>query len=131
MIKDHVLSVGGIENIQITPKLLQHAASARQCYFASLEQKKSKQPVSRKRKKAVDELDAAKRRKIESESMIKSLEESCEKLAIEAETKRQIDLITKSNKAREDAKVRREELQAREVRQARRESMKNKLSNYA
>ena len=44
--------------------------------------------------------------------MIKSLEESSEKLAIEAETKRQIDLITKSNKAREDAKVRREELQA-------------------
>ena len=112
MIKDHVLSVGGIENIQITPELLQCAASARQCYFASLEQKKSKQPVSGKRKKATDELDAAKRRKIELESMIKSLEESCEKFAIEAETKRQICLITKSNKAREDAKVRREELQA-------------------
>ena len=85
MIKDHVLSVGGIENIQITAELLQRAASDRQCYFASLEQKKSKQPVSGKRKKAIDQLDAAKRRKIELESMIKSLEESCEKFAIEAE----------------------------------------------
>ena len=63
LIRDHIYSVGGIKNVEISKSLLPSAASARQRYTAHLEDQRKAQLSEgglRKRKNILDKIDIKK-----------------------------------------------------------------------
>lgn len=110
---DHVASVGGVLNMELSNALLMSASSARQRYHAYLDdQKKAKESEAQqqKRKHMVDELEDLKKKKQCLEGDIKGLEKSADDFADKAEHTRQFLLITKSNTMRRRAKEKSAEL---------------------
>ena len=112
---DYVQSVGGLLSVPVTKQLLLSAASARQQYMAHLEEEKRKvkeDSQSRKRKRVLDEIDIAKKKKKRLEADIAELVKSADDFALEAEKTQQMVLVTKSNSLRQTAKRKQEELTA-------------------
>lgn len=105
-ISDHLTSIGGISNVQISKELLCSASGARQKYHHYLEEEKCKkvrEQVNLKRKAAVDEIDQMKKKSKTLNSDIYALEKSVVKFADDAETTHGAtshSLIVKSNSLR-------------------------------
>ncbi len=71
-VHDHIKSVSGAINVEITKKMITSVATARQRYMAYLDEekkKKEKQAVSLKRKSLLDEIeDLKKKKRLESDA---------------------------------------------------------------
>jgi hypothetical protein len=114
LICDHVASVGGIRNVQLSKQLLMSAASARQNYTAHLEdqrRQKLREEGCQKRKAILDEIKGIKTKRRRLETEIDELTKSADKYADKAETTGCITFVTKSNSLRRTAKGKKEQLQ--------------------
>lgn len=107
VICDHVNTVGGIEEVKITPALLQSASNARQRYQMYLDEEKKKQyneDQGKKRKKLLDDVDSLKKKKKRIENDMREMERSADEFALDAEEKGDITLVAKSNSLRNSCK---------------------------
>ena len=85
---DHIKSVAGAINVEITKKLILSVASARQKYMAYLDEqkrKKEKQVVSLKRKSLLEEIEDLKTKKKRLESDSAALAKSADEFLQTAE----------------------------------------------
>ena len=87
VIVDHMCSVGGALNVDITKELFQFASGLRQRYMAYLEGERKKRVVSEKRKAEMDLLTVTelKQKKLRLEIDIDSLTKSADEYAEKAE----------------------------------------------
>ena len=111
MIVDSVRSAGGVENVEITSKLLMFAASAYHRYSQHLKDQKEKsiqQSKNLKRKAADEELECLRKKITCLERDIASLAAAADDYALKAETQRDISLIVRSNRKRKTADEKRE-----------------------
>ena len=114
-IQDHIHTVKGSLNVNITKQMISSVAAARQRYMAYLEEerkKKQKEASSMKRKSLVEELDELKAKKrLESEAA--ALVKSADDYSVKAESTKNIDkvrqLVAQSNGHRSSSKRKLEE----------------------
>ena len=112
LVHDHIKSVAGAINVEITKKLILSVASARQKYMAYLDEqkrKKEKQVVSLKRKSLLEEIEDLKTKKKRLESDSAALAKSADEFLRTAEDtqhglSRLRHLIAKSNSHRKTSK---------------------------
>ena len=107
IIHDHIESVGGLANVEISKQLLTSSAGARQKYLSYLDdQKRSKvsQENALKRKSTMEEIDVLKKKKRQFENDVESLLKSADEFAERAEDSRNVTWIAKSNSLRRTAK---------------------------
>lgn len=110
LIVDHIHSVGGVLNVEITKELIYFASGARQRYMAHLKEDKKRKVVSEKRKSDMDLITELKQKKRRLEIDIDSLTKSADEYADKAESTGHLTWITKSNSMRRTAKEKRSEL---------------------
>ena len=104
VVHDHIVSVGGIFNVDITKDLMTSCQASRARYQTYLDDKKrAHESVSLKRKH-VDEFDECKAKKLQLETDIGELDQCADEFATEAEQKRDFSLVAKSNALRRSAK---------------------------
>ena len=113
-IHDHILSIDGFHKLVISNELLTSAKAGRQRYHAHLEEQRqlAKNVAKSHKRKSVDEAKAdfqKKKKRLETE--ITTLQFDADKLAKEAEVKRQLVLLTESNALRNAAKEKKIELE--------------------
>ena len=114
-IQDHIHTVKGSLNVNITKQMISSVAAARQRYIAYLEEerkKKQKEASSMKRKSLVEEVDELKAKKrLESEAA--ALVKSADDYSVKAESTKNIDkvrqLVAQSNSHRSSSKRKLEE----------------------
>ena len=115
-IEDHIHTVKGSLNVNITKQMTSSVPAARQRYIAYLEEerkKKQKEASSMKRKSLVEELDElnAKKKRLESEAA--ALVKSGDDYSVKAESTKNIDkvrqLVAQSNGHRSSSKRKLEE----------------------
>lgn len=114
IIIDHISSIGGIEKVVISSQLLMSASSARHQYELYLDEEKKKKEGKQqtlKRKTEMDAIEELKKKRSALEKDIAALNKAADDFAEDAEKKRQITLITKSNSLRKTAKDKTVELQ--------------------
>jgi len=110
---DHIESVGGLANVQISKQLLLSSAGARQKYLSHLEEQKRmkvSQEKMLKRKSKMEEIDVLKKKKRQFETDVQALLKSAAEFADRAEDSRNLTWITKSNSLRRTAKEKMEAL---------------------
>ena len=113
VVKDHVMQVGKISDIAITPALLAAAAAGRKRYQLYLDkQKKMAVAEIGEKRKANDELVGLKAKKKRVEGTIEALNSSADAYAEEAESTGRIELIAQSNSHRRSAAEKTKELKA-------------------
>ena len=108
IIHDHIESVGGLANVQISKQLLMSSAGARQKYLSHLEEQKRikvSQEKMLKRKSTMEEIDVLKKKKRQFENDMEALLKSADEFADRAEDSRNLTRITRSNSLRRTAKV--------------------------
>lgn len=113
-IHDHILSIDGLDKLVISNELLTSAKAGRQRYHAHLEEQRqlAENVAKSHKRKSVDEAKAdfqKKKKRLETE--ITTLQFDADKLAKEAEVKRQLVLLTESNALRNAAKEKKIELE--------------------
>ena len=114
LICDHITAVGDIMKVELSKLLLVSAAAARQRYSLHLEdlaKQKRGEEESRKRKAALDDIAAAKRRKDRLEKDVTELLSSANDFAEKAERTGKLTWITKSNSLWRTAKQKQGEIQ--------------------
>lgn len=104
---DYVYKAGGVLNVPVTNKMMVAAASARQKYEAYLEserEKKKSAEQTRKRKSTLEEIEEAKKKKIQIERDIQHLEKNADDLSEKAETTGKLQFLSEANCNRRRAK---------------------------
>ena len=112
---DHIDSVGGIQQVEMSKQLLVSAASGRQRYMAHLdEQRKKKESaeVTKKRKNLLEEIDEIKSKSKRLQNDVLSWQKSADDFSEKAEATGKITFTTKSNSLRRTAKAKQAELVA-------------------
>lgn len=113
-IKDYVRHIGGIEQFNVSENLLKSCGLASRRYKAYLEEKKSSEEKSGKRKRTEEEVIGLKRRKVELAENAAFLRKESEKQSDKAEEvkgmKEQLALFTTANALRKAAKEKEDEL---------------------
>ena len=99
IIHDHIESVAGLANLQITKQLLMSSAGAHQKYLSYLEEKRIKvsQEKMLKRKVTMGEIDVLKMKKRQFETDIEALLKTANEFADRAEDSRNLTWVVKSN----------------------------------
>ena len=114
MVCDHVQSVGGIKNIDVTNKQLQlYYSSARQKYSAYLEDQKknrSKVAAGQKRKALCDEVSELKVKKKTLQNDADALATAADDFSKQAEKSQQLTLLAKANGMRRAAREKADKL---------------------
>ena len=103
IIKDHMISIGGIEHFVITKELIQSCKLSRQQCMKSLESEKSKSEEkikSEKRKRIEENIKDLKEKRRKMENDISLLKSDADLTYDEAERKGKISLVTKANALR-------------------------------
>ncbi len=106
VVKDHILSVGGIKNVVITDQMIQHVSGANRRYLEYLESKKRQsveEKAALKRKNGEAEIEELKRKKKLLDVDIISLQKQYTELYDKAETHRKFELIVSANALRKKA----------------------------
>jgi len=96
VIKDHLISVGGVTKVSLSKELLVSACSARQRYQTYLDEEKRKEVEQRrgqKRAAVLDELNDLKEQKKRMKSNIEALFKSADDLAEKAESTEKVTFI--------------------------------------
>ena len=105
-IVDSVRRVGGVSNVEITPKLLSRASSAYRQYNMYLtEQKEKADKLARgtKRKYVEDEIESLKKKKIMLQKDIDSLIKKADKMSKDAVDQQSFELVGRANNLRDTA----------------------------
>jgi len=114
MVCDHVQSLGGIDNIDVTNKqLLLYCAIARQKYSTYLEDEKknrSKVAAGQKRKALSDEVSELKVRRKALQTDAEALSAAADDLSDQAEKLQKLPLVAKANIMRRAARDKAEQL---------------------
>lgn len=113
LICDYVSAKGGILKVPITKELLTSVGSARHKYERYLEEmrkQKHTEEETNKRKSLLDEIDELKVKRKRLKTDISALNCKADNLAMEAEKKGQLILITQSNCMRKRSKEKQDEL---------------------
>ena len=103
LVKDYVISVGGIMNVTVNSQMLKAASAARTKYFCALEDNKkaaSAMSPNRKRKQVEEDLESLKKKRKSLIDDVASLEKSADDMAQKAEAARCVKYITQSNSLR-------------------------------
>ena len=113
VICDHLLAVGGLENVTVTKGMLLSAGSARQKYHAHLDEQrrqKEKAQLSMKKRTLCDELEELKGRKKRLKLCADNLLKSANDLVYEAEVSGEHTVLAKSNSFRRSAEEKEKQL---------------------
>ncbi len=97
IIKDHILSVGGVQNVQITSEMLKNVAMSHRRYKDELELKKNQNEKAEKRKRDDEEIEVLKRRKHSISSDVERLEARAYALAEEASVNGSTELFQEAH----------------------------------
>ena len=102
LVKDYVISVGGIKNVTVNSQMLKAASAAHTKYFCASEDKKAASAMSqnRKRKQVEEDLESLKKKRKSLIDDVASLEKSADDMAQKAEAARSVKYITQSNSLR-------------------------------
>ena len=117
MVKDHIQSIGGIQNFILTPELLHSCSLARARYSNALQAKKADvvETVRGKKRKALnEEITEMKKIKLMTEKTIKYLQEDSDSSGTAAEKEKKMEnkikLFSKATSLRQSVKAKELEL---------------------
>ena len=118
VIKDHILSIGGIENFSVTKEMLLECKDAYRRYQDNLKLKKvlkGESDKAVKRKAVQDEIRVLKRMRTEIDDVKNDLQKDCDRYLKNAEKERKVDLklrlFSKASKLRDGVVSKEEEFQ--------------------
>ena len=107
LVKDHIRSVGGLRNVQVSKALLTSAGSARQRYEADLREKwDSRLSEEKKRKKdtLAEDIEQLKKRQKLLQDEVMSMNNEADKFYEKAETVGNVKFVASANCLRRKAK---------------------------
>ena len=112
IIKDHIVSVGGIKNIDLCPELVNSCSSARRRYYVDLEKKQevAREKKRSKRKATSEEIDGLKEKRKRIIEAISHLSGDSDKLYDKAESTGNIAFVMSANAMRRGMADKKEEL---------------------
>ena len=113
ILQDHISSVGGAQNIVITPKLLASASQAKSRYNAYLEETRrqaEKAALSGKRKEMFDQLEEVEAKKARLEEEATDLLKTADQCGDKGESTGQINFFIRSQALRRSAKDKRTQI---------------------